>query len=426
QIQSKVKHLQKILAYPPLLTILRVNTVHFTIDEAEKMLRDIIEKRAERKLANLQILRHPVIPDVLMIPAQINNDITVVGKEVIVGSQCGMSVLRGANVFAIGIRGADPNIQIGDTVSVYADIHDICRDGTTAKFTEEKLFVGNGIAKISRRELFKGNNKPRGIAVEVSEPLYLFPALNGIGDEFVFLQNLPSVVASHVLNPHEGDTILDMCSAPGGKATHIATLMKNKGTIIALDKSKSKLHKIKSNAERLNLSCIEVFAFDSTKAVADICQCQEGLRCPPFALESFDRILLDPPCSGMGQRPCLAYKMSAKELRSYSCYQRKLLSQAFQLLKVGGILVYCTCTLTLSENERNISWALSNYPELELCNQSPYLGCPGIQVEGLNKDQANSLQRFDPINIADSILRYHESPGEYFRSECTYSMKFKS
>uniref|UniRef100_A0A2D4FMR2 SAM-dependent MTase RsmB/NOP-type domain-containing protein n=2 Tax=Micrurus corallinus TaxID=54390 RepID=A0A2D4FMR2_MICCO len=238
---------------------------------------------------------------------------------------------------------------------------------------------------------------PRGLGIKMTEPIYRSPSFDNMLSSYVFLQNLPSSVVSYVLNPQSGQRVLDMCAAPGGKTTHLATLMHDEGEVIALDKIADRVKKIEQNATLLNLNCIKAFCYDGTKALTD--RKIDGQEGPPFLPASFDRILLDAPCSGMGQRPNLAYSWSLKEITSYQPLQRKLFRVAVQLLKPGGILVYSTCTITLSENEEQVAWALETFPCLQLKSQEPHVGGEGMMGAGLSPEQLKLLQRFDPSEI---------------------------
>ncbi|XP_032329542.1 tRNA (cytosine(72)-C(5))-methyltransferase NSUN6 isoform X3 [Camelus ferus] len=234
-----------------------------------------------------------------------------------------------------------------------------------------------------------------GIGVRMTEPVYLSPSFDNVLPSYLFLQNLPSAVVAHVLNPQPGERILDLCAAPGGKTTHIAALMQDQGEVIALDKISNKVEKIKQNALLLGLNSIRAFCFDGTKALKlDVVKDTEGE--PPFLPESFDRILLDAPCSGMGQRPNMACTWTLKEVTSYLPLQRKLFTVAVQLLKPGGVLVYSTCTITLAENEEQVAWALRTFPCLQLQHQEPHVGGEGMMGAGLSLEQLKQLQRFDP------------------------------
>ncbi|XP_041421530.1 NOP2/Sun RNA methyltransferase 6 L homeolog isoform X4 [Xenopus laevis] len=289
-------------------------------------------------------------------------------------------------------------MKAGDEVSVFSDIEGKCKRGAK-EFTGNKIFIGNGISELSRNEIFCCNNPVKGKGIKMTEPVYLSPSFDNVLSGYIFLQNLPSAVVSHVLNPQPGERILDMCAAPGGKTTHIATLMEDQGEVIALDKIASKVEKIKQNASVLKLKCIKAFCFNSTKAVRDQnCPDEQGDG-PPFFPESFDRILLDAPCSGMGQRPNMVCPFSLKELTSYQPLQRKLFSAAVELLRPGGTLVYSTCTVTLSENEEQVAWALKTFPCLKLQPQEPHVGGEGMMGAELPPDQLKLLQRFDPSRV---------------------------
>jgi len=101
-----------------------------------------------------------------------------------------------------------------------------------------------------------------------------------------------------------------------------------------------------------------------------------------FEENSFDKVLLDAPCSALGQRPQFYQSMKLKELRSFANLQKKLFSTAVQLIKSpGGVLVYSTCTYTLDENEGIVAWALEKFPQLKLVDATPLLGQSGVQVK---------------------------------------------
>ncbi|XP_038951726.1 tRNA (cytosine(72)-C(5))-methyltransferase NSUN6 isoform X3 [Rattus norvegicus] len=239
---------------------------------------------------------------------------------------------------------------------------------------------------------------PRGIGIRMTEPIYLSPSFDNVLSGYIFLQNLPSTVVAHVLDPQPGEKILDLCAAPGGKTTHIAALMRDQGEVIALDKILTKVTKLKQNASLLGLHSIRAFCFDATKALK--LEVMDGVDgAPPFLPESFDRILLDAPCSGLGQRPNMACTWTLKEVTSYQPLQRKLLNVAVRLLKPGGVLVYSTCTVTLAENEEQVAWALRTFPCLQLQPQEPQIGGEGMLGAGLSLEQLKQLQRFDPCVV---------------------------
>ncbi|CAH1238735.1 NSUN6 [Branchiostoma lanceolatum] len=360
------------LSLPPGYTTLRVNTVNRTRDVIREELQQLLKKEYSNKAVPCPPVEpHPVLPDVLLIPTTGPHlSLQHHSKEIMVDIPCGAAILRGAHIFAPGVLGATADVQAGDQVSVYVDVAGKCLRGFQKSYDGPRVFVGNGVARMSRDDIFSvAQEELSGIGVEMTSPLYDCPPLNDVMSDSIFLQNLPSTVAGHVLNPKPGDRVLDMCAAPGGKTTHLATLMSNQGTVIALDKSQGKVDKVIANAGRLGLTCIQAYMFDGGQAASETAVCEKdgkSLGAPPYPPNTFDRVLVDAPCSALGQRPALGNKMKLKTLKSYPTYQRRLFPAAVQLLKTGGVLVYSTCTLTLEENEGQVEWLLNTFPCLKL------------------------------------------------------------
>eukprot|EP00058_Branchiostoma_floridae_P014033 XP_002599521.1 hypothetical protein BRAFLDRAFT_80967 [Branchiostoma floridae] len=199
-------------------------------------------------------------------------------KEIMVDIHCGAAILRGAHIFAPGVLGATADVQAGDQVSVYVDVEGKCLRGFQKPYSGPRVFVGNGVARMSRDDIFSvAQEQLSGIGVEMTSPLYGCPPLNDVMSDSIFLQNLPSTVAGHVLDPQPGERVLDMCAAPGGKTTHLATLMSNQGAVIALDKSQGKVDKVMANARRLGLTCIQAYMFDGGKAASEAAVCEKDV-----------------------------------------------------------------------------------------------------------------------------------------------------
>ncbi|XP_061208130.1 tRNA (cytosine(72)-C(5))-methyltransferase NSUN6 isoform X3 [Neopsephotus bourkii] len=363
EAESKYQSLLSHLSHPPAFSAVRVNTHLASVKHVKKLLFEEIQKQF--KGLRVPVLEHPKLQDILLIPViGPRRDLKKHASEVIVGAQCGYAVLRGAHVYVPGIISTSRFLKPGDLVSVYSDIEGKCKKGAK-EFEGVKVFLGNGISELSRSEIFSSKGPLNGLGIRMVEPVYLSPSFDNVLPSQLFLQNLPSMVVSHILNPQPGERILDMCAAPGGKTTHLAALMHDQGEVIAMDKIANKVKKIKQNAELLQLNCIKAFCYDGTKALS-VEKREDEQEGPPFLPESFDRILLDAPCSGMGQRPNMAYTSTLKEVTSYKPLQRKLFTVAVKLLKPGGVLVYSTCTITLSENEEQVAWALKTFPCLQL------------------------------------------------------------
>ncbi|CAN9506365.1 unnamed protein product [Ophioblennius macclurei] len=395
EAECRFQKLLSCLSHPPSYTCVRASTHLAPLEEIHVKLEEELKKEqtCSSSVNHIQILPHPKVGDVLLLPVDGPRPVKQLGSEVVVGALCGNAVLRGAHVFAQGIIASPKYMKVGDMVSVFSDLEGNCTRGATS-FQGKKVFVGNGVAEMDRSSIFCTGEPARGVGIRMVEPLYQSPSFDGVLPSLTFLQNLPSVVVGHVLGPRPGERILDMCAAPGGKTCHIAALMGDQGEVVALEKSRNKIERVCRNAQALNLRSIKTFCFNSIQAVSsDPTQVTEG---PPFPPESFDRVLLDAPCSGLGQRPNMSLSFSLKELRSYQPLQRKLFHAAVQLLKKGGVLVYSTCTVTLAENEEQVAWALHTFPCLELQPQDPHLGAEGMLGAGLSPEQLHLLQRFSP------------------------------
>uniref|UniRef100_A0A3Q3L040 NOP2/Sun RNA methyltransferase 6 n=1 Tax=Mastacembelus armatus TaxID=205130 RepID=A0A3Q3L040_9TELE len=381
EAESRFQKLLTCLSHPPSYTCVRASTHLASLDEIRHKLEEELKNVSlSSEEVSLQIVPHPQIPDVLLLPVNGPRPVKQLSSEVVVGAQCGSAVLRGAHVFAPGILASPKHMKVGDLISVFSDLEGKCTRGATS-FQGSRVFVGNGVAEMDRSSIFCTDEPAKGIGVRMVEPLYQSPSFDGVLPHLAFLQNLPSVVVGHVLGPRPGERILDMCAAPGGKTCHIAALMGDQGEVVALDRIRNKIDRIHQNAQKLHLRCVKAYCFNSTQAVSsDPAQTIEG---PPFPPESFDRVLLDAPCSGLGKRPNMANTWSLKEICSYSPLQRKLFHAAVQLLKRGGVLVYSTCTVTLAENEEQVAWALNAFPCLMLQ--------PQVKVFCVDKDADSAV-----------------------------------
>ena len=145
--------------------------------------------------------------------------------------------------------------------------------------------------------------------------------------------------------------------------------------------------------------------------------CLDKLR--GFPPESFDRILLDPPCSALGLRPKLGISITAKELRKAAKYQRAFLLQAIDLLKPGGILTYSTCTINPMENEDNVAYVMRNFSDklklLPVLHDG--LGQAGLLGSDLFEEERLCVKRFDPTDRKDNcmgffIAKFQKKPTE--------------
>ncbi|WP_100403087.1 16S rRNA (cytosine(967)-C(5))-methyltransferase RsmB [Bacillus sp. FJAT-42315] len=170
------------------------------------------------------------------------------------------------------------------------------------------------------------------------------------------IQDESSMLVAYALDIHQDQAILDSCAAPGGKTTHIAEKLQQTGKVIALDLHEHKIKLIKENTERLGLENVEAKALDSRKAGE------------MFPKESFDRILVDAPCSGLGvlrRKPDIKYAKKEEDLLALQNVQLAILKAVTPLLKEGGVLVYSTCTVDREENEGTVAKFLASNSEFE-------------------------------------------------------------
>jgi 16S rRNA (cytosine967-C5)-methyltransferase len=196
------------------------------------------------------------------------------------------------------------------------------------------------------------------------------------GGEFQ-VQDEASQLIAHLLQPQPGERILDACAGLGAKSTHLAQLMENQGEIIALDRQGWKLTRLSENAQRLAVSCIEPVEMDV-------------LELEPTEKEhSYERILLDAPCTGLGvirRNPDIKWKVKQKDFRRLHLVQKKMLAKLAPLLKPGGVLLYATCTVSEEENEETVHDFLAEHPEYQLESARPYL--PSGSVDVVNRSGA--------------------------------------
>jgi 16S rRNA (cytosine967-C5)-methyltransferase len=186
---------------------------------------------------------------------------------------------------------------------------------------------------------------------------------------FFTIQDESAALPPALVDPQPGETIVDLCAAPGGKTTGMAELMKNQGTIIAIDRYEQKLAQIRGAAERLGLKNIAPLLGD-------------GLT---FDHAPVDRVLIDAPCSGTGvltKKPDIKWKREARDILALVRIQRDLLESGARLVKEGGVLVYSTCSLEPEENEQVIRGFLSSHPEFTLENARDFVSQALVTEEG--------------------------------------------
>lgn len=185
----------------------------------------------------------------------------------------------------------------------------------------------------------------------------------------IIVQDESSMLVTALLDPQPGERVLDVCAAPGGKTTHIAQRMQNRGHITAWDIHEHKTGLIRENAERLGIHIIEVLQRDATEPAADV----QNLC---------HRVLVDAPCSGTGiirRKPDIKWQRKKDDFASLVEVQQKILYNASRFVVPGGVLVYSTCSVDSRENEQIIRGFLSDNGDFEATSLEPWL--PAVLAE---------------------------------------------
>jgi len=363
--KSFVIQLLNAIARPPSRYYLRVNTLKTTRSA-------LVEKL---KRYGIPIFPDEVLDDAIYIKIDNTPRNVPVSEYIVVADKyAAESVLVGANLYIPGVVKFDKDIKRGDYVTIV---------------DPKGHIVGWGLALINSDEISKNE---RGIAVKTIISRYNVPSLRDLKEYkegLFYAQSYPAILTSHILDPKPGDIIVDMCAAPGGKTTHLAQLMRNKGVIYAFDKSEKKISAIKENVKRLDITCVKPIVHDSRYIHIDY----RWLR--------VDKVLLDPPCSALGVRPKLYEEKSWRDIIALAEYQKQFLKAAYCILDKGGLLAYSTCTITIHENEHVIKYAVSKLG-YRLISQKYFIGTYGFRIEGIDHEL---VQRFFP--------HIHDSPG-YF------------
>ncbi len=193
--------------------------------------------------------------------------------------------------------------------------------------------------------------------------------LPGFAEGWFSVQDESAMSAARLLDPQPKDHILDMCAAPGGKTTHLAELINDDGSIVAVDTDDARLSRIADNATRLRLNSI---------------RCQKiSLDGEDLPAGPFDRVLVDVPCSNtgvLGKRPEVRWRISPSDIEELSVLQRRLLGQALERVRPGGHVVYSTCSIDPRENRDVVADVLAQREDAQLVREIDHQ--PGRACDG--------------------------------------------
>lgn len=246
-------------------------------------------------------------------------------------------------------------------------------------FAEKLMFSSNKTPKLSIRvntnsisvDAFKLTLDQVGIKYKESELIeeglsiddlngYSVKEIPGFENGAFAIQDISSMCVGKYAGVKDGDVIIDVCAAPGGKTTHVAQLLNQTGQVIARDLHEEKLKLISENAQRLNLKNIKIEQFDA-------------MLVDETLIEQADIVMVDAPCSGLGiirRKPDIKYNKSLESLNELVPIQSEILSISSRYVKPGGTLLYSTCTLNVHENQEIVDSFLSDHPDFEIENIS--------------------------------------------------------
>ena len=181
--------------------------------------------------------------------------------------------------------------------------------------------------------------------------------------EDIYVQDESAMLVARLLSPENAECVVDLCAAPGGKTTHLAHLMGNAGSIIAVDVSAEKVALLQKNCRRVGACNVKTRVLDAAKVDLSF-------------MKTADAVLIDAPCSGFGtlrRHPDIRWNKTLEQLRTLSELQYSLLKNAARHIKLGGILVYSTCSVEPMENEAVVQRFLTDFPMWTVENAKDFL-----------------------------------------------------
>lgn len=240
------------------------------------------------------------------------------------------------------------------------------------EFTEGLLAAGNEIPEFTVRANTLKLTKQQLLEELMNERLETLPGryvetavrlnnpssvarLDAFKKGYFQVQDESSMLVGLVADPKPGELIMDVCSAPGGKAAHLAQLMKNQGVVVARDIHEHKIKLINEAALRLGLDIIKTELYDASEIDSNY-------------IGKADRVLVDAPCTGLGiisKKPDIKWARNLEDTNEITSLQRKILEASSRYVKKGGILIYSTCTIMPEENELMVKEFLSRNTEFE-------------------------------------------------------------
>ncbi len=310
---------------PSMRLYLRVNTMYISRGE-------LIDRLRSR---GIEVYSDPYVVDAVYIPLRGPNRVEDTGRGILVDRFAAESIMLGANLYAPGVIRYD-EFSIDDILTVYAP---------------NNMVVANVRAVVSSKEL---KNMRRGLVAVNINPLYYAPPIRDLEEYSMGLfypQSLPAILTTHIMDPGPGDLVVDMNAAPGGKTSHIVQYTRGLSRVVAFERNNRKAMRVYETLKRLRLYINVVIIPADSRYIDTLFRLYDRV----------DRILIDPPCTGLGVRPKIAIGKRCSDLRNSYLYQRQFFTPAYTSLRRGGRLIYSTCTLTMMENEYNMYYLRNKY-----------------------------------------------------------------
>jgi 16S rRNA (cytosine967-C5)-methyltransferase len=248
------------------------------------------------------------------------------------------------------------------------------------------------------------------VAYQGSELIDYFVRVRGLGpiaklhifqDGYFSIQDESAALPVLLLDPQPGETILDLCAAPGGKTTFIAEVMGNSGTVAAVDRYENKLDLIRKGCERLGITNVTFQTADART----------------FETGAADRVLVDAPCSGLGtlrKKPDIKWKRQPEDIVKLALLQREILDNAAGLVRPGGVLVYSTCTTEPEENQRQVESFLGRHPDFCVEDAGGFVAKSVVTPEGYIETlpHRHHIDGSFAARLRKQETTNHESPGQ--------------
>lgn len=298
----------------------------------------------------------------------------------------------------LSVETSHPEWLIKRWITMYGE--QTVREMCMANLERKPLSVRIQPLKISRQEVLQ-HLEDKGFKVrksDLSDQGIIIDSGNILksklfADGYITIQDQSSMLAAEMLDAKPGMTVLDACSAPGGKTTHIAEKMENRGEIHAYDIHEKKAKLVTKKAKELKLTIIDAQKGDAR----NLAEKHEE--------DSFDRILVDAPCSGLGVirgKPDIKYRKQESDMHHLSQIQLAILNSAASLLKIGGYMIYSTCTVDKEENEGVVEAFLKRHPDYEV-DPGFFATLPDV-IEGAQGITEYGLQLFPQTFHTDGFF----------------------